>query len=118
VECEFFLIVRRKNIKRDSERTYGFPHPEEIDLYIGMAASLVLHTKIFRAMRWLGSVIGPCIGQMAKFLTLEYAARIKEAHKASCRVCAARKPEEKNLVARNEVLRDKHITGPNIVVDA
>ena len=100
------------------KRAHRVPDAEEFDRGVDMAIGMVRPNEVLRRVGAGTAVVLPGQDQIAELFTPQHAAGRDESGEAARRIGAARKAEQKDFVAGIIILRDEHIGGADIVLDA
>ena len=100
------------------ERAHRVPDAQEFDRGVDMAIGMARPNEVLRRVRAGTAVVLPGQDQIAELFTQQHAAGCDESGEAARRIGSARKAEQKDLVAGIIILRDEHVPGADIVLDA
>src|SRR5262249_55697097 len=118
VKAVLVMIERRKQLSGNAEGANGVPYAEEVDLGAKVTIRLIAVHEVSRRMRPRAPIIFPCQPEIAKLLAFQDATGIDETGQATGREGAARESKQKDFIAGEIVLRDKHVAGTDILIDA
>jgi hypothetical protein len=103
---------------RYAEGTDGVPDTEEFDHRIEMRVCVVPPNKVFGAPLLDRAVVGPGGGHVPKPLPLQQPTGGYQAGEAPRREGTPGEAEEEDLIAGHVILREKHVAGADVVIDA